>query len=258
VAFHLNRVFIRDYNELNWLFEGRRRLDVLRYGLLIPYIEAGGEILGRRDRWNFIPRVEGGVRFHGGRVEIIPFIRWGRTEEWLRQTDALDSTYFVSRSYLLGGGRLEFLFDKEVLAFHPPAEKPQFFPEVHGQAGYGMYLGSPYHQGYGNVELDIDLIGWKSLVLFTNLGMDCNSTKTDLSLDILRLWLEYCIRYSWSNFFLEGFLSHARRSEMAKFRGLKESAHQIGMRVGSRGMLLGHYDDGIAFGGRIALHGSIS
>ncbi len=249
VAFHLNRVFYREFNDLNWLLEGRVRFDVLRYGLFIPYLEAGGEILSRRDRWTFIPRVEGGVRFHGGRVEIIPFIRWGRTEEWLRQTNALESTYFVSRSYLLGGGRLEFLFDQETPTFHPAAEKLQFFPEVHGQAGYGLYLGSRYHQGAGNVELDIDLIGWQSLILFTNLGMDCNTTKIDLSIDILRLWLEYGLRYSWSKFFLEGFLSHARRMETAEFRGLKESAHQIGVRVGSRGMLPGHYDDGISFGG---------
>lgn len=249
VALHLNRIFYRDYNDLNWLCEGRVRLDVLRYWLFIPYLEAGGEILGRRDRWNLIPMVEGGVRFHGDRVEIIPFLRWGRTEEWLRQNDALESTKFVSHSYLLGGGRLEFLFDKEHPPLPPAADKMQFFREVHGQAGYGLYPSSRYHRGFGNVELDIDLIGWKSLVLYTNLGMDCDTTRIDLSLDILRLWLEYGIRYSRSELFLECFVSHARRMEMAEFRGLRESANQVGGRVGSRGMLLGHYDDGITFGG---------
>jgi hypothetical protein len=42
----LNRTISRQDTTLDWLFTGRVRLDVLRFHNLIPYVEAGGEILG--------------------------------------------------------------------------------------------------------------------------------------------------------------------------------------------------------------------
>ena len=48
VAASLNRVISKESTDQNWLFTGRVRFDILRYCNLIPYLEAGGEVLGMR------------------------------------------------------------------------------------------------------------------------------------------------------------------------------------------------------------------
>ena len=67
VAASLNRVISKENTDQNWLFTGQVRFDILRYCNLIPYLEAGGDLLVLR-RLRGIPVVEGGVRFHGAKL----------------------------------------------------------------------------------------------------------------------------------------------------------------------------------------------
>ena len=250
VAVFLNRVITREFNDLEWLFQGQVRCDILRYRNLVPYVEAGGDVLGRTGGWRFIPRVEGGVRFHAGYLTFTPFIQWGRSQEFKRTTFSPQSdTKFVSHGYVFGGGRLEFLLDKETMASRPSGEGLQFFPEVHGLAEYSLFLGSKYHWSFARLDLNLDLLRWQPLTLFVNLETDLNSFEEHAA--PLKVWyrMDYGVRCAWRQFFAEGFVRHARRLDAYDFFGLRESAHLAGGRVGTQGMRLGHYDDGISFEG---------
>jgi hypothetical protein len=244
VALSLNRVVFKEYSNLEWLFTGKVRFDILRYCNLVPYLEAGVEVLGM-GRWAATPVVEGGVRFHAANMDFIPFIQWGRTQEWPRQPSGKD--YLVSHSYLFGGGRLEFLLDRENQSLGFKGEKLQFFPEVHGLAEYSLYLGSRYHLGFGSVRLNLDVLRCRSLTLFANPGFTIDSHVTNLGPDKLWYQLDYGLRYSFQRYFLEGFVLNEKRFDSFVFRSLNETAQRAGGRIGTRGMLLGHYDDGISF-----------
>jgi hypothetical protein len=250
-AVNLNRVISRqDITNLNWLFIGRVRLDVLRFHNLIPYVEAGGEVLGQ-EQWNFVPRVETGVRFHWKTVEFTPFVQWGHTEEWLRYFYGGGVIKFESRSYLYAGGRLEFLLDRETMAQRSSLGERQwqFFSEVHGQGEYGLYVGSPYSMGAGGMNLNLDLIRWQHLNLFSNLMMHMDTAPNGLGPEKMLLAVDYGLRYDWPKIFLEGFVRHAVRLDGHRFHDGGESPNLVGARVGTQGMRLGHYDDGIDFEG---------
>ncbi len=247
-AFSFNRMVSTYFADVDWLFTSRVRLDILRYRRLVPYVEAGGELLVW-SKWRFVPKVEAGVRFHAGYLEFTPFLQWGRTQEWLQIRGTADSARFLSRSYLLGGGRLAFALDQETLSRPRSSERLQLFPEVHGLAAYGLYPGSRFHRSKGHVELHLDLLRCRSVTLFTHLGLMFNTFREGFGPDKIKIWAEYGLRYSWDRFFLEAFMRDARRLDAVTFRGLRESAHQAGGRVGTRGMLLGHYDDDISFTG---------
>lgn len=246
VAVSLNRVISKEFSNLDWLFTGRVRFDILRYCNLIPYLEAGGEVLGMR-RWAATPVVEGGVRFHGTNLDFIPFIQWGRTQEWPRQPSGQE--YLASHSYLFGGGRLEFLLDRENQSSGRTEGRLQLFPEVHGLAEYSLFLGSRYHLSFGSVRLHFDVLRWQSITLFTNPGFTMDSHVTNFGPDKLWYQLDSGLRYSSQRYFLEGFVLNERRLDAYVFRGLNETAQRAGGRVGTRGMLLGHYDDDINFEG---------
>ena len=246
VALSLNRVMSEENSDQNWLGTGQVRLDILRYCNLIPYLEAGGEVLGMR-KWAVTPVVEGGVRFHGSNMDFIPFIQWGHTQEWPRQFSG--QVYLASHSYLFGGGRLEFLLDKETQSPDLTIGKLQLLPEVHGLAEYSLFLGSRYHLGFGSVQLHFDLLRWQALTLFANPGFTMDSHQTNFGPDKLWYQLDYGLRYSSQGYFLEGFVLDERRIDAFTFRDLNETAQRAGGRLGTRGMLLGHYDDGISFKG---------
>jgi hypothetical protein len=251
VALNLNRVISRqDANNLDWLFIGRVRLDVLRFHNLVPYVEAGGELFGQ-EKWDFIPKVETGVRFHWRTVDFTPFVQWGHTEEWLRYFYGGDIVKFESRSYLYAGGRLEFLLDRETIARRAAfADQPwQFFSAVHGQGEYGIYLGSQHNLGAGGLNLNLDLIRWQHLSLFSNLTMHMDSAPNGLGPDKMLLAVDYGLRYDWPKIFLEGFVRNAVRLDAYRFHDGGESPNLAGARVGTQGMRLGHYDDGISFTG---------
>ena len=246
VAVNLNRVIARQDVNLDWLFIGRVRLDLLRFHNLVPYVEAGGELLGQGD-WNFVPKVETGVRVHFKNVLFTPFVQWGHTEEWLRIFYGDKSIHFESRSYLYAGGRLEFLLDKESLANWASDAEWQFLPAVHGQADYGVYAGSQYNQAAGGVNLNLDLVRWQHLNLFSNIMMHMDSAPNTFGPDKMLLAVDYGLRYDWPKIFLEAFGRSAARLDAYKFHDGGESPNQAGARVGTQGMRLGHWDDGISF-----------
>jgi hypothetical protein len=249
VAVNLNRVISRQDTNLNWLFTGRVRLDVLRFHNLVPYVEAGGELLGQ-EQWNFVPKVETGVRFHWRTVEFTPFVQWGHTEEWLRIFYGDKSIHFESRSYLYAGGRLEFLLDRETMAYRASlVERPwQFFSAVHGQGDYGLYVGSRYNLGTGGLNLNLDLVRWQHLNLFANLGFHMDSSPKVFAPDKVLYSVDYGLRYDWPKIFLEGFGRSVARLDVSGHEG-GESPNLAGARLGTQGIRLGHYDDGIDFKG---------
>jgi hypothetical protein len=251
LAVNLNRAISRQDTNLNWQFSARVRLDVLRFHNLIPYVLAGGVVLGQ-GQWNFIPKVETGVRLHWKNFEFTPFVQWGHTQEWLRiYRNPVDGPYlpkviqFDSRSYLYAGGRLEFLLDKESIATRDTGAQWQIFPEVHGQADYGIYAASSYNSSTGGYKLNLDLVRWRHLSLFSYLGMSMESPPSTFAPEHVLYTLDYGLRNDWPKFFLEGFVRHAARLHVPGRDS--ESPNQAGMRVGTRGIRLGHYDDGLAF-----------
>ena len=123
-AISLNRAVFGYHSNLDWLFTGRGRVDILRYRRLIPYVEAGFEVLGM-GRWAITPQVEIGVRYHAGNWDFIPFIQWARTQEWPWR--ATGEAHFVSHSSLFTGGRLEFLLDHNTIGSRTSDEPLQFF-----------------------------------------------------------------------------------------------------------------------------------
>jgi len=189
------------------------------------------------------------VRFHWPLVEFTPFVQWGHTEEWLRYFYGGDVIKFESRSYLYAGGRLEFLLDREAIARRASfADRPwQFFSEVHGQGEYGLYLGSRYNLGAGGLNLNLDLVRWQHLNLFSNLMMHMDSAPHGLNPDKVLLAVDYGLRYDWPKIFLEAFGRSAARLDADKFHDGGESPNLAGARLGTQGIRLGHYDDGIDF-----------
>jgi hypothetical protein len=246
VAISLNRVVSKEATGQNWLFTGKVRYDILRYYNLVPYLEGGGDLVVLR-KLRGIPVVEGGVRFHGTKADFIPFIQWGRTEEWPHQFNGQE--YLVSRNYLFCGGRLEFLLDGKPRSSYLTEEKLKLFPEIHGLAEYSLFFGSQYHKGFGNVRLNLDILRWRDLTIFANPGFTMDSQVNNFGPDKLWYQLNYGLRYWFQKYFLEGFVLHERRLDAYEFRGLNENAHRAGGRIGTQGMLLGHYDDRISFNG---------
>jgi hypothetical protein len=259
VTINLYRAISQQDNNLDWLFRGSIRLDVLRFHNLVPYVQAGGDVLGQ-EQWNFVPKVETGVRMHWKNFEFTPFVQWGHTEEWLRiYQNVADGPYvpktihFESRSYLYAGGRLEFLLDRESIATRNTGAPWQVFPEVHGQGDYGLYLGSQYNSSDGGFNLNLDLVRWQQLSLFANLGMHAESTPETFGPENVLYSVDYGFRYDWPQVFLEGFARNAARVHVTGGYGA-ESPNQAGMRVGTQGIRLGHYEDGISFEGPGRFH----
>ncbi len=246
VAVNLDRVIARQDINLDWLFIGRVRFDLLRFHNMVPYVEGGGELLGQ-EQWNFVPRVETGVRVHFRNVLFTPFVQFGHTEEWLRSYYGDKSIHFDSRSYLYTGGRLEFLLDKASLANQNNGAEWQFMSAAHGQADYGVYVGSQYNQAAGGVNLNLDLIRWQHLNLFSNLMMHMDSALNSFGPDKMLLAVDYGLRYDWSKIFLEAFGRSAARLDAYTHHDGGESPNLTGARVGTQGMRLGHWDDGISF-----------
>lgn len=247
-ALSLYRVLGRFSVDLDWIFTGKVRYDLFRYRFLVPYLEAGGEVLGW-SKWQATPQVEAGIRFHGGRLEFTPFCQWGHSQEWARHSNGGHKSRFVAHSYVFAGGRLEFLLDQETLAASPSGKGLQLFPEVHGSAEYAFYLGSRYNSSLGNVELNLDLLRVKPLTLFANLRVNLDAPKEDLTPGKVLYWPEYGLRFDWDRCFLEAFVCNAKRLDVYDFNNVRESANLAGGRFGTQGMRLGHYDDGISFQG---------
>jgi hypothetical protein len=191
--------------------------------------------------------VETGVRVRWKNVEFTPFVQWGHTQEWLRIFYGDKSIHFESRSYLYAGGRLEFLLDRDHPGNRGSGAEWQFFPEVHGQAFYGLYAGSRHNLGAAGLNLNLDLVRWRRLSLFSNLGQYMDSYVDTLGPEKMLLFVDCGLRYDWPKIFLEGFGRFAARLDAFEYHDGGESPNMAGARLGTQGMRLGHYNDGINF-----------
>lgn len=144
---------------------------------------------------------------------------------------------------------MEFLLDQESIAGQATGAEWQFFPAVHGQADYGVFAGSQHNQAAGGLNLNLDLIRWQRLSLFTHLGMHLDSSSKTFGPDKMLLFLDYGLRYDWTRIFLEGFVRQAARLDVYQLHDGGASPNMAGVRLGTQGMRLGHYDDGISFEG---------
>jgi hypothetical protein len=120
---------------------------------------------------------------------------------------------------------------------------------VHGQADYGVYASSQYNLAAGGVNLNLDLVRWQHLSLFSNLLMHLDSSTKTFGPDKMLLSVDYGLRYDWPKIFFEGFGRNAARLDAYQFHDGGESPNLAGARLGTQGIRLGHYDEGISFTG---------
>ncbi len=228
---------------LDGIIKGKVRLDILRYRRLIPYLELTGEVLvGPETR--IVPAVEGGLRYHADNFDITPFFKWSNDQEALK-TGYFSPPNLSSRNYLFGGARLETLLDKET--FGRTGAGWQLFPEIHGQATYGLFLNVPNFVGHGQLEIDLEALRFNpwTIFLYSKSNIESRSFKPDK----ITFEFQSGLTYAWARYFAEGYVQYARRLDSFEFRGVAERSYLAGLRLGTRGMKPGHYNDGISFEG---------
>jgi hypothetical protein len=212
---------------------------------MVPYLEAGAELMtGQATR--VVPAVEVGIRSHFSRIDITPFFRWGRYQEYLTENRSLDTT-LVAKHALFAGARVETLMDADYLAATPRGTGIEFIPEIHGTASYGFHLPKRNSKGYGNIELDFEVLRLRPCTMFFYTGLFFNTRKEDLKPDKLVGNLQYGLTYEKGDFFLEGFLKHGRRLDANRFRGTQERFNLAGLRIGTKAMKPGQVNLGIDF-----------
>jgi hypothetical protein len=233
---------------LDWLIRAKVRNDFLRYGIMVPYLELGGDLLiGQVFR--LAPTVELGARFHFSGFDLTPFFIWGRAQEFLTdQPQNLEHSTLISKNYLYGGARVEMLLDS-ASSQDMHGEGLRFLPEVHFTADYALYLQSQFFKAHGNNEFDFEALRWGPWTIFLYTDMNFNSRKSDYRPIKLIYWIEYGLTYSWEKYFIEGFVENLRRLDLATYYNVNERANLGGLRLGTKGMKPGHYNDGISFDG---------
>lgn len=242
----VNKAVSKQYSDVNWLLRALVRYDILRYYRLIPYIEGGGEILVRSS-WRFSPVVEWGVRYHIRNMDITPFFQWGKDQDF--QVVRSQFARPVAQEFIYGGARMEFLLDADQLVPAPSERGLQFFPEVHGAAAYAIFAGSRFSKGYGNLEFDFYPLRWEPWTLFAYFDLRFDSRKEDFKPEQVFYRGQYGLTYDWQGYFIEGVVEQTRRLDANFYKDTTESSNLAGLRLGSRGIKLGHYNDGISFTG---------
>lgn len=238
-------VYVQNF-KLDWILTGKLRCDLFRYRRLVPYVEVAG-ILWGGPQTRLAPEVEVGTRYHLSKVDITPFFKWERAQEPV--TVALpEKGRFLAKHSLYGGARVEVLLDADTF---PPSsgEGLQWFPEIHGNADYALHLRQQYFKGHGNVELDFEVLRWNCWTSFFYTDMNFNSRKEDFKPDKVIYWLQYGLTYARGRYFAEGFVLNQQRLDASHFRKTQERANLAGLRLGTKGMKPGHYNDGINFAG---------
>lgn len=243
-AVAVHKVVQREYSDLDWLLQGRLRCDLFRYRLLVPYVEAGGEAYGR-NAWRFSAYAETGVRIHGPQLNFTPYFKYERLQEFLVQADNR-SFRPQGRDQVFGGARLEVLLD-ERYSGAASADSWQLLPEVHGLAAYALYLGSKYHKGLGDLQLNFDLLRYRPVTLFVNTSLVFDTRKEDFKPETVSYGLEYGLRLRSDRYFLEPFLAHGRRLDANFYKNIDERTNQAGLRLGTLGSRPGYYNTGIDF-----------
>lgn len=242
------RTFVSENADLDWLLSAKVRFDICRYQFLVPYVEVGADLLtGQALR--AAPTVEMGARCHISRIDITPFFQWGRTQEFLTKTLGPTTTTLAARNYLYGGVRLETLLDADSFLPLQDGSRLQFLPEIHGTADYGLHLRKRYFNGRGNIELDFEALRYDPWTLFLYTGMNFDSRKQDFKPDKVIYWLQYGLTYTWQKYFVEGFVENNKRLDANSFRRTQERSNRAGLRLGTKGMKPGHFNDGISFSG---------
>jgi hypothetical protein len=230
----------------NWLFNAATRLDIFRYGRLIPYVEASVEAF-TRPPLRASPAVEAGVRCHLDRVDITPFFSWSRNQEFLLEPRSPTNVTLAAKHSLMGGARVEGLIDADTFKAAPPGSGLQFLPEVHGQGEYGLHFNQDFFMGHGNLELDFEVLRWQAWTAFFYTQMVFDSNNHDYQPDKVDYRMQYGLTYAWKKYFVEGFVVQGMRLDMWKFTGAQERSNLAGLRAGTLGMKPGHFDDGISF-----------
>jgi hypothetical protein len=248
-GFSASKLLVRDEINVSWLLTGQARYDIFRYCNVVPYVEVTGEVLaGPVTRG--VPSVEVGARWHFSRFDLTPFFKWSRDQESLIwQEDNSVKTALIAKNSLYGGARLETLLDAQTFGANSGGTGLQFVPEIHGQADYALYLHSPYSKGRGDMQIDLEALRWRSWTAFLYTDMNFSSRKEDFKPDKINYWLQYGLTYSPQSYFVEGFVYNARRLDNNIFRGTMERSNLAGLRVGTKGMKPGHYNEGISFTG---------
>ncbi len=250
-GFWASNLLVRDKINVSWLIKGQARYDIFRYRMVVPYVEVSGEVLaGPVPR--AVPSAELGARLHFSRFDLTPFFKWSRDQESLiEQVDPV-KTALIAKNSLFGGARLETMLDARTFGAVPSSSGLQFVPEIHGQADYALYLGSPLSKGQGNMEIDLEALRWNSCTAFLYTDMNFSSRKEDFKPDKVSYWLQYGLTYAAGNYFVEGFVKNARRLDNNIYHGTMERYNIAGLRAGTKGMKPGHYNDGISFAGPAA------
>jgi len=247
-AFSVNKVVVAENIDIDWVMKAMVRLDLLRYRRLVPYVEAGGELLiGPQTR--FSPSVEAGVRFHWRNLDFTPFVKWSRYQEPLTVSLYPEKFRLIAQDSIYAGARLEFLLDQKTLGTGAGVEGWQFFPEVHGQAGYALFLKSSYFKGFGDMELDFEALRYGPLTLFAYTSMRFNSRMEDFKPDKIIYRVQYGLTYAYDRYFAEAYVDQSKRLDGVQYRNVSERSNLAGLRAGTKGMKPGHQNDGIAFDG---------
>lgn len=236
------------YYDLNWVLQGKLRLDLLRYYRLIPYVELGGELwTGPGNRGT--PKVEGGIRYHiRPHLDLTPFFQWSREQQVFQTSAGIPPIRRLAQNSLYSGVRLEYLMDADTTL---PEGDWQFLPEIHGMATYNSYLRSRFFGWGGDIELDLEVLRWLDWTMFfyTNINLVTTRRIGDFAPEKINGWIQYGLTYTWKPFFIEGFVRHQRRYDDLYFNGLSERSNEAGLRLGTVGMKPGHFNDGISFDG---------
>jgi hypothetical protein len=213
-------------------------------------VEVGGELLTGQNL-RAVPSVEIGARYHLQRVDIIPFLKWGRNQEFLTQNQSTETgdASLAAKNYLIGGVRVETLVDTEMFRPAAPGASWQLFPEIHGTAGYGLYVTNPLFKGFGKLALDLEVLRRQRWTVFFYTDMWFNTKFQSFQPDKVTYSLQYGLTYAWQKYFVEGFVKHGQRLDAAEFRGTEERFNLAGLRAGTYGMKPGHFNDGISFDG---------
>lgn len=247
-GFWASKTVVDERINLDWIMRAQLRCDLFRYRNLIPYVEAAAEaFLGPDNR--LAPSVEVGARLRlTPRVDLTPLVKWGR-EQLALTTSFVPPRYpFVAANYFYGGVRLETLIDAE--SFGPAAGRgSQLFPELHGQAGYAMFLGNEHFKGYGHIQLYLHALQWQDWTAFLDTNMTLNTRKEDFKPDKVSYAFRYGLTRYLDLFFVEGFAENAFRFDSNVFRRTTEQRNQAGIRFGTRGMKPGYVNYGIPLDG---------
>jgi hypothetical protein len=250
-AASISKVFYRENSNPEWFFNAAARLDIFRYRRLIPYVEGAVEaVTGPALRAS--PSVEVGVRYHLSRVDISPFFKWSRNQEFL--TDQLGAAFsspttLAAKNALFGGARVEGLLDAETFKAAPGGSGLQFFPETHGHADYGLHLNQDFFKGHGDLELDFEVLRWEPWTAFFYTQLIFDSNNNNYKPDKVVYRMQYGLTYAWKKYFAEGFVDQSMRIDTWRFTGEQQRANLAGLRVGTMGMKPGHFNDGISFTG---------